>query len=184
MVFPQPSSWKSCGLSKLTRSGFGVEPRGRSHTHGVGSQGTLSLYQHILYCSLTKSLQFPPVLCSKPLASLIPLPPAPGSSLDRNCLTAWLTQRTKGRLYKNPVSLHLKITHRQLPLALISEEEIFRFPAETEELDEKDEKSMMCPPGMHKWKLEQCMVCTVCGDCTGYGASCVSSGRPDRVPGG
>ncbi|XP_075279518.1 E3 ubiquitin-protein ligase MYCBP2 isoform X14 [Opisthocomus hoazin] len=53
-----------------------------------------------------------------------------------------------------------------------------------EELDEKDEKSMMCPPGMHKWKLEQCMVCTVCGDCTGYGASCVSSGRPDRVPGG
>ena len=131
MVFPQTSSWKSCGLSKLTRSGFGVEPRGRSHTHGVGSQGTLSLYQHILYCSLTKSLQFPPVLCSKPLASLIPLPPAPGSSLDRNCLTAWLTQRTKGRLYKNPVSLHLKITHRQLPLALISEEDIFRFPAET-----------------------------------------------------
>ncbi|XP_078077740.1 E3 ubiquitin-protein ligase MYCBP2 isoform X18 [Mustelus asterias] len=53
-----------------------------------------------------------------------------------------------------------------------------------EELDEKDEKSIMCPPGMHKWKLDQCMVCTVCGDCTGYGASCVSSGRPDRVPGG
>nr|XP_033805293.1 E3 ubiquitin-protein ligase MYCBP2 isoform X3 [Geotrypetes seraphini] len=53
-----------------------------------------------------------------------------------------------------------------------------------EELDEKDEKSVMCSPGMHKWKLEHCMVCTVCGDCTGYGASCVSSGRPDRVPGG
>ncbi|KAE8626026.1 hypothetical protein XENTR_v10006480 [Xenopus tropicalis] len=53
-----------------------------------------------------------------------------------------------------------------------------------EELDDKDEKSMMCPPRMHKWKLEQCMVCTVCGECTGYGASCVSSGRPDRVPGG
>ncbi|XP_068123980.1 E3 ubiquitin-protein ligase MYCBP2 isoform X14 [Hyperolius riggenbachi] len=53
-----------------------------------------------------------------------------------------------------------------------------------EDLDEKDEKSMMCPPRMHKWKLEHCMVCTVCGDCTGYGASCVSSGRPDRVPGG
>ncbi|XP_066562691.1 E3 ubiquitin-protein ligase MYCBP2 isoform X4 [Amia ocellicauda] len=53
-----------------------------------------------------------------------------------------------------------------------------------EELDDKEEKSMMCPPGMHKWKLDQCMVCTVCGDCTGYGASCVSSGRPDRVPGG
>uniref|UniRef100_A0A8C5P7M6 E3 ubiquitin-protein ligase MYCBP2 n=1 Tax=Leptobrachium leishanense TaxID=445787 RepID=A0A8C5P7M6_9ANUR len=53
-----------------------------------------------------------------------------------------------------------------------------------EDLDEKDEKSMMCPPRMHKWKLEQCMVCTVCGECTGYGASCVSSGRPERVPGG
>uniref|UniRef100_A0A8B9J812 E3 ubiquitin-protein ligase MYCBP2 n=1 Tax=Astyanax mexicanus TaxID=7994 RepID=A0A8B9J812_ASTMX len=53
-----------------------------------------------------------------------------------------------------------------------------------DDLDEKEEKSMMCQPGMHKWKLDQCMVCTVCGDCTGYGASCVSSGRPDRVPGG
>ncbi|XP_062389671.1 E3 ubiquitin-protein ligase MYCBP2 isoform X1 [Sardina pilchardus] len=53
-----------------------------------------------------------------------------------------------------------------------------------DELDEKEEKSVMCQPGMHKWKLDQCMVCTVCGDCTGYGASCVSSGRPDRVPGG
>ncbi|XP_046902595.1 E3 ubiquitin-protein ligase MYCBP2 isoform X13 [Hypomesus transpacificus] len=53
-----------------------------------------------------------------------------------------------------------------------------------DDLEEKEEKSMMCQPGMHKWKLDQCMVCTVCGDCTGYGASCVSSGRPDRVPGG
>ncbi|XP_045068074.1 E3 ubiquitin-protein ligase MYCBP2-like isoform X1 [Coregonus clupeaformis] len=53
-----------------------------------------------------------------------------------------------------------------------------------DELEEKEEKSMMCQSGMHKWKLDQCMVCTVCGDCTGYGASCVSSGRPDRVPGG
>ncbi|KAA8587942.1 hypothetical protein FQN60_001136 [Etheostoma spectabile] len=53
-----------------------------------------------------------------------------------------------------------------------------------DEIEEKEEKSMMCQPGMHKWKLDQCMVCTVCGDCTGYGASCVSSGRPDRVPGG
>lgn len=53
-----------------------------------------------------------------------------------------------------------------------------------DDIEEKEEKSMMCQPGMHKWKLDQCMVCTVCGDCTGYGASCVSSGRPDRVPGG
>lgn len=53
-----------------------------------------------------------------------------------------------------------------------------------EELDEKDEKFMMCFLGMYKWKLEQCMVCIVCGDCIGYGVSCVSSGRLDRVFGG
>uniref|UniRef100_A0A4W5M9H3 RCR-type E3 ubiquitin transferase n=1 Tax=Hucho hucho TaxID=62062 RepID=A0A4W5M9H3_9TELE len=53
-----------------------------------------------------------------------------------------------------------------------------------DDLEEKEEKSMMCQSSMHTWKLDQCMVCTVCGDCTGYGASCVSSGRPDRVPGG
>merc|ERR1712223_804466 len=27
------------------------------------------------------------------------------------------------------------------------------------------------------------MVCTICGECTGYGSVCVSSGRPDRTPG-
>ena len=27
------------------------------------------------------------------------------------------------------------------------------------------------------------MVCVLCGECTGYGSSCVSSGRPDRNPG-
>ena len=41
----------------------------------------------------------------------------------------------------------------------------------------------ICPAGKHKWKHDQCMVCAVCGECTGYGASCVSSGRPDRNPG-
>jgi E3 ubiquitin-protein ligase MYCBP2 len=38
----------------------------------------------------------------------------------------------------------------------------------------------MCPPGKHVWKHEQCMVCSVCGECTGYGAGCVSANRPDR----
>ena len=42
---------------------------------------------------------------------------------------------------------------------------------------------MMCAPGKHKWKHDQCMVCTVCGECTGYGAGCVSASRPDRNPG-
>ena len=40
----------------------------------------------------------------------------------------------------------------------------------------------MCQPGKHKWKHDQCMVCSVCGECTGYGAGCVSASRPDRNP--
>ena len=42
---------------------------------------------------------------------------------------------------------------------------------------------LLCPPGKHKWKHDQCMVCSVCGECTGYGAGCVSASRPDRNPG-
>eukprot|EP00094_Tigriopus_californicus_P010528 TCALIF_10156-PA protein Name:"Similar to MYCBP2 E3 ubiquitin-protein ligase MYCBP2 (Homo sapiens)" AED:0.02 eAED:0.04 QI:14/0.77/0.5/1/0.88/0.8/10/0/4914 len=41
----------------------------------------------------------------------------------------------------------------------------------------------ICPADQHKWKHDQCMVCVVCGECTGYGSSCVSSGRPDRNAG-
>ena len=37
--------------------------------------------------------------------------------------------------------------------------------------------------GKHRWEVNQCMVCTSCGECTGYGSSCISSGRADRVPG-
>jgi hypothetical protein len=38
----------------------------------------------------------------------------------------------------------------------------------------------MCPSGKNVWKHEQCMVFSVCGECTGYGAGCVSANRPDR----
>lgn len=41
----------------------------------------------------------------------------------------------------------------------------------------------LCNREKHKWKHDQCMVCVLCGECTGYGSSCVSSGRPDRNPG-
>ncbi|KAJ8253382.1 hypothetical protein GJAV_G00212310 [Gymnothorax javanicus] len=53
-----------------------------------------------------------------------------------------------------------------------------------EELEEKEEKSLMCPPGGHKWKLEQCMVCTVCGDCTGYGPAVSAAAGPTGCPEG
>ncbi len=38
-------------------------------------------------------------------------------------------------------------------------------------------------PGKHTWKHDLCMICTVCIECTGYGASCVSANQPDRNPG-
>ncbi|XP_052792731.1 E3 ubiquitin-protein ligase MYCBP2-like isoform X2 [Mya arenaria] len=54
----------------------------------------------------------------------------------------------------------------------------------TEEEEEVDMESIMCAQGKHKWKLDQCMVCFVCGECTGYGLGCVNSGRrKDRNPG-
>ncbi|XP_052283534.1 E3 ubiquitin-protein ligase MYCBP2-like isoform X2 [Dreissena polymorpha] len=53
-----------------------------------------------------------------------------------------------------------------------------------EEEEEVDMESVMCAPGKHKWKLDQCMVCYVCGECTGYGLGCINSGRrKDRNPG-
>lgn len=41
----------------------------------------------------------------------------------------------------------------------------------------------ICPPGMHSWHDDMCMICTVCQECTGYSVSCLSSMRSDRVPG-
>ncbi|KAG8179148.1 hypothetical protein JTE90_015337 [Oedothorax gibbosus] len=48
---------------------------------------------------------------------------------------------------------------------------------------ESEEPDMICPAGRHQWNHDHCMVCTICGECTGYGASCIASGRPDRNPG-
>jgi len=45
------------------------------------------------------------------------------------------------------------------------------------------EQEGMCPRGAHRWKHEQCMVCTICRECTGYGSACISALRPDRNPG-
>jgi len=45
------------------------------------------------------------------------------------------------------------------------------------------EQEGMCPAGTHRWKHEQCMICTICRECTGYGSACISALRPDRNPG-
>lgn len=41
----------------------------------------------------------------------------------------------------------------------------------------------ICNRDKHRWRHDQCMVCVLCGECTGYGSTCVSAGRPDRNPG-
>ncbi|XP_064637403.1 E3 ubiquitin-protein ligase MYCBP2-like isoform X3 [Lineus longissimus] len=53
--------------------------------------------------------------------------------------------------------------------------------ADEEEDIEVDD--LICAPGAHKWKNHECMICTLCGECTGYGNSCVNSGMPARNPG-
>ena len=52
-----------------------------------------------------------------------------------------------------------------------------------DEEEELVDEELMCAPGKHKWKQDQCMVCTNCGECTGYGGSCVNSGMDPRNPG-
>lgn len=64
-------------------------------------------------------------------------------------------------------------------------------PAGEEELEDEEGAESgdeggeggMCPPGRHRWVREHCLICTVCHECTGYGAACVSSGRPNRNSG-
>ncbi|XP_037787011.1 E3 ubiquitin-protein ligase MYCBP2-like isoform X1 [Penaeus monodon] len=63
-------------------------------------------------------------------------------------------------------------------------------PAGEEDIEDEDGAESeeggeggMCPPGRHRWVRDHCLVCTVCHECTGYGAACVSSGRPNRNSG-
>lgn len=63
-----------------------------------------------------------------------------------------------------------------------------------------------CPSGGHRWRVDQCMICTQCHQCTGrkknsnlmktkifvtvkiicigFGNSCVNTNNPGRLPGG
>ncbi|XP_074033015.1 MYC binding protein highwire isoform X2 [Leptinotarsa decemlineata] len=45
------------------------------------------------------------------------------------------------------------------------------------------EQHNICPPGMHSWHDDMCMICTVCRECTGYSISCLSSVSAERNPG-
>ncbi|VDH90727.1 E3 ubiquitin-protein ligase MYCBP2, partial [Mytilus galloprovincialis] len=49
-----------------------------------------------------------------------------------------------------------------------------------EEEEETEVEDGICPDGKHKWKRDQCMVCTVCGECTGYSLNCCNSGDKER----
>lgn len=52
-----------------------------------------------------------------------------------------------------------------------------------EDCDENKPSVDTCKPGKHNWKHSVCMICTVCGECTGYSISCLSSIRSNRKPG-
>ena len=52
--------------------------------------------------------------------------------------------------------------------------------------DEDDESLPdvnICDDSDHKWAHNVCMICTLCGYCTGYGFGCCNEGEPGREPG-
>lgn len=52
-----------------------------------------------------------------------------------------------------------------------------------EDCDDNKPNEDICKRGQHNWKHAVCMVCTVCGECTGYSISCLSSIRSNRKAG-
>ena len=63
------------------------------------------------------------------------------------------------------------------------EDEVVEFDSVDYTSNEAEGGNVMCPPGSHVWSYDQCMVCTVCGECTGYGVKCVTRGKLNRNPG-
>ena len=57
------------------------------------------------------------------------------------------------------------------------------LPIATEEDADDEEVEKEEDACAHDWVTDQCMICTTCGECTGYGASCIRSQRPGRRPG-
>lgn len=46
----------------------------------------------------------------------------------------------------------------------------------------EEQQHNICPPGLHTWHDDMCMICTVCRECTGYSFSCMSMSA-ERNPG-
>ncbi|XP_028399681.1 neuralized-like protein 4 [Dendronephthya gigantea] len=44
--------------------------------------------------------------------------------------------------------------------------------------------SKFCPPGQHQFSLGTCVICTNCGECTGYGVNCINNKQTNRDPKG
>lgn len=97
LTVPKPSSWKSCGLSNLTRSGYWCCT---DLSHRVGPQWAFSIPTYFVLFSNWPPSNSPQ--CFVPNLWSLSNTPAPGSSFKRNNLTTWFTQKTKGRQYKNP----------------------------------------------------------------------------------
>ena len=52
-----------------------------------------------------------------------------------------------------------------------------------EDDDEGSIPDIICDDGDHKWTHNICMICTLCGYCTGYGFGCCNEGELGRESG-
>jgi len=76
-----------------------------------------------------------------------------------------------------PSASHLSQTTIPIPGADAIDDEV-----ESEDSGTAAENKL-CTQGEHRWSVDQCMICTKCNQCTGFGSTCVNSDGPGRLPG-